>query len=167
MKRNWFFVEHLASFIIEVIQWLKLIIKMFKIGFRLSKYVIEGLELRLFYEIRDQCFHSQNIKFSPVSLRPRSRGMHSYVLSNGQKHFVSHMFAMLQRWYFRTRFTFKLYGCKPSSLLYNAKNSQPQFIFWTRFLFNLSLYDRALEWCSRIKYLGRYLGLERWNYRRI
>ena len=71
--------------------------------------------------------------------------MHSYVLSNGQKHFVSHMFAMLQRWFFGTHFTFKLYRCKPSSLLYNAQNSQPQFIFWTWFLFNLSLYNQALN----------------------
>ena len=70
--------------------------------------------------------------------------MHSYVLSNGQKHFVSHMFAMLQHWIFGTQFTFKLYRCKPSSLLYNAKNSQPQIIFWTWFLFNLSLYNQAL-----------------------
>ena len=45
---------------------------------------------------------------------------------------------------FGTQYTFKLYRCKQSSLLYNAKNSQPQFIFWTWLLFNLSLYNRAL-----------------------
>ena len=97
------------------------------------------------------CFHSQNIKFSPVSLWPWSSGMHSYVLSNGQKHFVSHMFAMLKHSFFGTQFTFKLYRCKLSSLLYNAKNLQPQFIFWTWFLFNLSLYNQALElWSIKV-----------------
>ena len=75
------------------------------------------------------CFHSQNIKLSPVSLRPRSSVMQGYVLSDGQIYFVSHMFAMLQSWFFGTDFSnVKLYRSNPSSLLYNAKNSQPPFI---------------------------------------
>ena len=84
---------------------------MFKIGFNLSKYVIEGLELRFFLKYATMFSFTEH-KISPVSLRPQSSRMHSYVLSNGQKHFVSHVFAMLQRWFFGTQFTFKLYRCK-------------------------------------------------------
>ena len=112
----------------KYIRWLKLIIKMFKIGFCLSKYVIEVvfLNMRL-------CFDSQNIKFSLVSLQPRPSGMHSYVLSNRQKHFLICLLCCNVDF---SELSLHLnYRCKSSSLLYNAKNLQPQFIFWTWFLF--------------------------------
>ena len=144
MKRNSFFVEHVASFTIEVYPMIEINNK--NVLNRISFIKISQWRARIevvFLNTRP-CLHSQNIKLSPVSLRPRSSGMHSYVLSNGQKHFVSHMFAMLQRWFFGSLFTFKLYRCKQSFLLYNAKNSQSRFIFWTLFLFNLFLYNWAL-----------------------
>ena len=103
---------------------------MFKIGFRLSKYVIEVLELRFFFLNTQSCFHAQKIKFSPVSLRPRSSWMHSYVLTNRQKHFVSHMFALLQRWFFRTQFIFKLHRCKLSSLLHGLGHKSWQLYYF-------------------------------------
>ena len=143
MKRNWFFIEHLTSFTIEVYPMIEInnkndsnLISFIKISHWRARIEVVFLNMLPW-------FYSQNVKFSPISLRPRSSRMHTYVRSNGQKHFVSHLFAMLQCSFFGTQFTFKLYRYKPSSLLYNAKHSQPQFIFLTWFLFNLSLYNRA------------------------
>ena len=69
--------------------------KMFKMRFRLSKYVIEGLELRLFSYICSHIFiHRTSNIFSPVSPRSRSSGMRRFVYYATGRH-ISFLICLL------------------------------------------------------------------------
>ena len=103
MMINAFFVEHLASFNIELYPMIEINNNDVWNRFSFIKIWHWRTRIELVFLNTRPYFHWENIKFSPVSLRPRSSRMHSYTLSNGQKQFVSHMFAILQRWFVGTQ----------------------------------------------------------------
>ena len=112
--------------------------------FRLSKYVFEGLELKLFSYIIQPCCRSQNIKYNFLQSHCGQDLAESTFMYCPTGRNISYMFAMLQRFFSELSLHLNSSDTNRVPFYTTQKNSQPQFIFWTWFLFNLSLFNRAL-----------------------
>ena len=101
---------------------------MFKIGFRLSKYVTEGLELRFFPKYATKFSFTEHQIISNLTVATIQRKAQLCIIQRAEIFRFSYV-CYVAKLIFRNSFTFQLYRCKPSSFFYTTQKIRNLSLF--------------------------------------